>query len=114
MDNRICWVANPRYGECRLVERKARTYEELGLDPAIPVYRHFEENPARLQWISQPALMGKYWQQLSHDFFIGITRTNLRHVSAVQLGCRQGMSGKKIYLEICIKAHHTALVEDSF
>jgi glucose-6-phosphate isomerase len=60
-DHRIGWVANPRYGECLLVERKARTYEEIGLNPARPLYRQFEENPAKLQWVSKPALLEKYW-----------------------------------------------------
>jgi glucose-6-phosphate isomerase, archaeal len=59
---RIIWQANPKYQSNLLIERKTRTYEDLNLSASVPIYRHFEQNPAALQWISQPAYLKERWR----------------------------------------------------
>jgi glucose-6-phosphate isomerase, archaeal len=60
-DRRIEWKANPQYLPSVLEERGPRPYPELGLDPAIPVYRQFQANPDRVQWVSEPAQAAAVW-----------------------------------------------------
>jgi glucose-6-phosphate isomerase len=57
----IEWKANPRYRTSDLRVRRPRVYPELGLDPAVPIYRQFEADPERVQWVSEPARLAEAW-----------------------------------------------------
>ena len=61
---RIEWQANPRYRTSSLTVRNARQYPELGVLPGVPLYRQFQADPDRLQWISEPARVASLWNTL--------------------------------------------------
>ena len=44
-DGRVDWQPNPRYAARGLVERGARAYPELGLEPGVPVYAAVRPRP---------------------------------------------------------------------
>jgi glucose-6-phosphate isomerase len=60
-DGLIEWEANSRYSTSALEVREPRTYPELNLDPAVPIYRQFEADPERVQWVSEPARAALVW-----------------------------------------------------
>lgn len=62
--DRITWQANPRYQPSELTTRCARTYPELGIEPGVPIYRQFQQDPERLQWVSDPARLASLWKTL--------------------------------------------------
>jgi len=57
----IEWQANPRYSSSELRVHGTRPYPELGLDSAVPIYRQFENDPERVQWVSEPARAAAVW-----------------------------------------------------
>lgn len=61
---RIEWQANPRYETSQLSVHNARHYPELGILPDLPIYRQFEADPDRLQWVSEPARVASLWSTL--------------------------------------------------
>lgn len=63
-NGRMEWQANPRYTPSSLELRRARPYPELGLTPGMPIYRQFQADPERLQWISEPARLASLWKTL--------------------------------------------------
>jgi glucose-6-phosphate isomerase len=63
-DGRIEWQANSRYKPSQLSVRGARPYPELGVLPGVPLYRQFEDDPDRLQWVSEPARVASLWDTL--------------------------------------------------
>lgn len=63
-DGHVEWQANPRYRSSSLEIRKPRSYPELGLDATIPIYRQFEIDPERVQWISDPARLTSLWKSM--------------------------------------------------
>ena len=60
-DTHIEWKANPRYLTSHLQVHRPRPYPELGLNPAISVYRQFQANPERVQWVSEPSRAAAIW-----------------------------------------------------
>ena len=63
-EGRIEWQANPRYRTSALSVRGARSYPELGLLAGVPLYRQFEADAERLQWVSEPARLASLWKTL--------------------------------------------------
>lgn len=61
---RIEWQANPRYAASALEARGARAYPELGVEAGVPIYRQFESDADRLQWVSEPARVASLWKTL--------------------------------------------------
>jgi glucose-6-phosphate isomerase, archaeal len=59
--DRIEWRRNERYQPSALTARNARTYEELGLDPSLPIYEQFARDPQSMQWVSEPNLFRDLW-----------------------------------------------------
>lgn len=55
------WFANPRYERSPLICRPPRVYREFGLDPGIPIYRQYEQDPARFDWVPNPQLKASHW-----------------------------------------------------
>lgn len=58
----IDWQANPRYRAVRLERRPPRRYDDLGLTAGVPIYDQFAQDPERVQWVSQPALVERVWE----------------------------------------------------
>jgi glucose-6-phosphate isomerase, archaeal len=61
-NNSIEWYPNERYQVDQLEIRPPRIYKELGLDTNLPIYKLFEEDPNRIQWVSKPVLMQDLWE----------------------------------------------------
>lgn len=62
-DGKIRWEANPNYFASWLECRKARTYPELGISSEYPLYGHLRRDPKSLQWVSDPCMLGDFWQR---------------------------------------------------
>lgn len=60
----IAWQANPRCESTALSVRTARSYPELGIQSRVPIYRQFQQDPDRLQWVSEPARVASLWKTL--------------------------------------------------
>jgi glucose-6-phosphate isomerase, archaeal len=59
---KIRWMPNPSYIVSPLVRRRARAYTELGLLSGTPIYQHLHSSPKAIQWVSEPARMGRLWE----------------------------------------------------
>lgn len=59
----ISWMRNSRYKHSVLESRAAREYPELGLQPELPIYRHLNDAPDSIQWVSDPARLRDLWPQ---------------------------------------------------
>ena len=57
------WQPNPRYQRRALVERGARAYPELGLEPGVPAYELFARDPEAVQWVSEPGRLAHLWPE---------------------------------------------------
>lgn len=62
-DGDIGWVTNSRYRTTGLVQRKSRSYPELGLDPVEPIYTQYRKNPQTVGWVAQPQRFAMLWPQ---------------------------------------------------
>jgi glucose-6-phosphate isomerase len=60
-EQRIRWEPNPSYRSGDLSIRRPRSYPELGLDPSIPIYEQFANEPESVQWVSEPARVASTW-----------------------------------------------------
>ncbi|HTB98460.1 MAG TPA: glucose-6-phosphate isomerase family protein [Terracidiphilus sp.] len=60
-EDRIEWKPNPRFLASDLKVHGPRSYPELGLDATIPIYRQFQADPERVQWVSEPAQVAAVW-----------------------------------------------------
>ncbi len=64
--NEISWNANPNYDESELIIKEPADYKEaLGIDNALPVYKQFEQEPGRFQFVSEPGLKKEIWQNFT-------------------------------------------------
>jgi hypothetical protein len=41
--------------------RSSRAYPELGLNPRVPIYEQFTQNPDAVQWVSDPGKFERVW-----------------------------------------------------
>lgn len=55
------WLPNPRYRASSLRVRQPRQYPELGLDAGMPIYRQYQLNPEKVQWVSAPDRAAELW-----------------------------------------------------
>jgi glucose-6-phosphate isomerase len=58
---KLRWEPNPHYRVTTLAQRNPRAYSELGLDPKLPIYEQFAQNPDAVQWVSEPGLAKSIW-----------------------------------------------------
>lgn len=58
----ISWTANPLYHPRPLVCRAPRIYHEFGLEPGVPIYRQYEQDPGRFDWVPDPQLKSGHWK----------------------------------------------------
>lgn len=57
----IQWEANPHYQLSMLLKKNSRPYPELGLNPRLPIYEQFVQNPDSVQWVSEPKMAERLW-----------------------------------------------------
>jgi glucose-6-phosphate isomerase, archaeal len=60
-NGKIRWEANPHYRPSALVQRNARAYPVLGLNPQLPIYEQFRRKPDAVQWVSEPKMAERLW-----------------------------------------------------
>jgi glucose-6-phosphate isomerase len=61
----IKWIKNDRYYGQMLIEKRPRTYGELGLEPCMPIYTQFEKDKERYLFVSRPDLFGQIWRDFA-------------------------------------------------
>ncbi|MDR1282264.1 MAG: glucose-6-phosphate isomerase, partial [Opitutaceae bacterium] len=66
----LAWTPNPRYRAAAgrpLVCRGPRLYPEFGLESGVPIYRQYENDPARFDWVPDPGTDTKaaLWENFS-------------------------------------------------
>lgn len=60
-DGALEWTANPSYKPRKLVCRGARAYLELDIEAGIPIYKQYEREPGRFDWVPNPELKAGEW-----------------------------------------------------
>ncbi|MBC8081505.1 MAG: glucose-6-phosphate isomerase [Gorillibacterium sp.] len=61
-DNSLTWMHNDRYNYSALIIKKPADYSDsLGIEHGEPIYKQFEREPGRFQWVSKPQLKQKIW-----------------------------------------------------
>lgn len=58
----ISWHPNPSYHGGRLIQKEARTYEDFGLKPGVPIYTQFKENKDLFLFVSRPEDYPEFWR----------------------------------------------------
>ena len=61
-DGSVGWLGNGRYLPSRLIERRARSYPELALDPVEPIYAQYLRKPSSVDWVADPGRFAALWQ----------------------------------------------------
>lgn len=59
----IWWKPNPSYQGGKLVEKRARAYEDFGLKPGISIYTQFQENKDLFLFVARPLDYPKLWEK---------------------------------------------------
>jgi glucose-6-phosphate isomerase len=59
----IRWEKNLHYLPSVIRVSPPRSYPELGLRSKQPIYRQYQENPAAVQWISEPGRLEELWKK---------------------------------------------------
>jgi len=59
--NAIYWEANPYYEKIPIIEKLPRKYREFGLQEGCSIYKQFEIDNARFQFVSKPDKYAKLW-----------------------------------------------------
>jgi glucose-6-phosphate isomerase len=68
------WRRNSAYLPRELIVGPPREYRELGLRKGVPLYSQFQDDPAAVQWVSEPQRMAEIWP----DFIPCLHETSLR------------------------------------
>lgn len=58
----IAWEANSSYQGGELTIKRARTYEDFGLKPGVPVYTQFRENRDLFLFVARPQDYPQFWE----------------------------------------------------
>ncbi len=57
------WKANPNYETSELIIKQPEDYQSLlQIEKGVPVYTQFEKDPAKFQFVSEPALKKDVWE----------------------------------------------------
>lgn len=59
----ISWEPNKKYTSAHLTVKSARTYEDFGLRPGVPIYQQYRENPALFEFVTQPQKFPQLWEK---------------------------------------------------
>ncbi|MBC8080513.1 MAG: glucose-6-phosphate isomerase [Gorillibacterium sp.] len=63
-DEELNWMHNVSYEYRELIIKRPESYESLGIEKGVPIYKQFETDPDRFQWVSKPELAINIW----HNF----------------------------------------------
>lgn len=58
----ISWKHNPLYQTRALVCRSPQIHRQLGLEPGVPIYRQYEQEPSRFDWVPNPQIQSEFWK----------------------------------------------------
>ncbi len=61
-DGRFTWARNPAYRQRELITKPPESYHELGLEPKMPIYRQFQQDPDRFLFVSEPQQAERHWK----------------------------------------------------
>ncbi|MGD0498007.1 MAG: glucose-6-phosphate isomerase family protein [Bryobacteraceae bacterium] len=61
----VSWEPNPRYRRRELTVRAPGDYSAFGFQRGAPLYRQFEDDFDKFQWVSQPALVANLWERFT-------------------------------------------------
>lgn len=61
-DGSLTWEHNPSYEPANLVERGARAYPELGIDPEVPIYAQYVRDRDAFDFVPRPQLARDVWE----------------------------------------------------
>jgi glucose-6-phosphate isomerase, archaeal len=61
-EERITWNFNTNYLGGELIEKTPRTYKEFNMSDNEPIYKQFETDPGKFQFISRPDLFSEKWK----------------------------------------------------
>lgn len=60
-EQNLTWQHNDAYEKQELKEKEPASYSFLGLDDNSSIYKQFEEDPDRFQFVSKPSWMEEHW-----------------------------------------------------
>ncbi|GAA3400473.1 glucose-6-phosphate isomerase family protein [Paenibacillus hodogayensis] len=60
-DGQLEWARNESYRLRELTIKRPGDYGMLNVERGVPIYRQFEADPDRFQWVSEPALKKQAW-----------------------------------------------------
>lgn len=63
-DGSIGWDANDAYGPSEIMETEPRGYEELGLEQGVAVYRQYEDDHERFDFVADPKKARVAWSRI--------------------------------------------------
>ncbi len=58
----IEWLKNDKYLDCELILKSPEIYSQLGIDPGIPIYTQFEQNPEKFGFVPRPQIVKEIWE----------------------------------------------------
>ena len=58
----IEWLKNDKYLDCELILKSPEIYSQLGIDPGIPIYTQFEQNPEKFWFVPRPQIVKEIWE----------------------------------------------------
>ena len=62
-ENRIIeWQKNLNYLDCDLVVKEPEIYLQFGIQPGKSIYKQFEENPLKFEFVPQPQTVAEKWK----------------------------------------------------
>ena len=61
----IVWEKNPAYGDCELIEKLPAGYEAFGIEMGVPIYKQFEQDRGRFQFVPDPQLKAELWKNFT-------------------------------------------------
>ena len=61
-NDEFIWEHNQKYHKTELIVKRPEDYSQFGIRKGVPIYKQFEENPEKFQFVSQPFLMEKEWK----------------------------------------------------
>lgn len=59
--NELIWEHNPNYIRTALIKKRPEVYSQFGIHQGVPIYKQFEEEPQKFQFVSKPYLAEKHW-----------------------------------------------------
>lgn len=58
----LCWKQNPSYQSGKLIKQNAREYKEFGIQKGIPMYKQFEQEKDKFDFVVNPQNYQELWK----------------------------------------------------